>query len=112
MKQGTKILSPELFSLDGDWKDYFLELKSIKKGDVFYECNNRKAVNYELKALEDAHKYKNGWMCKVQTIDGKTIELYVSGTTTGHSSYPAPNFFNTPQVLSFLDGKGYVYEIR
>lgn len=110
MKQEARVFSPEVFNTDGDWKDYFLELKNVKKGDTFYESSNRKAVNYELKALEDAHKYKNWWICKVQKMDGNVIELCVSAST-GNPSYPLPNFFTTPQVLSFIDGLGHVYEV-
>lgn len=110
MKQEVTILSPDLFNVEGDWEDYYLELKNLKRGDIFYESDNRNALNYELKAIEDARKTGNGWMCKVQTKDGEVVELYVSAATFS-SSFPGPNLFKIPQVLTFVDGVGYGYPI-
>jgi hypothetical protein len=111
MKQGIKILPPDLFNGDGNWDDYYLEIKHLKRGDIFYESDNRNALNYQLKALEDAKKTKNGWICKAQTADGNIVELYVSAATFS-SSFPGPNLFKLPQILSFIDGVGYVYQIN
>jgi len=110
MEKGIKFLPLNVFNEEGDWKDFYLELKNLKKGDVFYESDNRNAYNYELKATEDARKAKNGWFCKVQKTDGEIIELYVSATTYS-SSFPGPNLFKIPQVLTFMDGIGPGYQI-
>ena len=106
MKQAIKIISPDLFKLDGDWKDFYLEIKDLKKGDVFYESDNRNAFNYELKAIDDARKTNNGYACKVKTLNGEIVELYMSANTT----YVGPNLFKIPQILDYIDGK-YVYVI-
>lgn len=108
MKQGIKFLSPDLFNFGEDWSDYYLELKTLKKGDVFYECASRNGENYELKAIEDARKTRNGWICKVQTSDNKIVEFYVSANTT----YNGPNLFRAPQHLTKLDNGKYVYVVK
>lgn len=110
MKQMTKVFSPRMFNMEENWEDFYLELKSVRKGDVFYESDNRNAVNYELKALEDAKQSNGGWMCKVQKMDGEVVNLYVSAMTFS-TTYPGPNFFRVPQVLSFIEGKGHMYQI-
>lgn len=110
MKQEIKILPPDLFNDEGDWKDFYLELKHIKRGDTFYESDNRNEINYELIALENARKTNGGWFCKAKKTDGEVVELYVSAATFS-SSFPGPNLFRAPQVLSFEEGRGYVYKI-
>ena len=63
-----------------------VELKNVKSGDVFYECE--RGQNMEMKALEDARRIRrgknmhvpgkyvqDGYICKVQTVEGE-IELY------------------------------------
>ena len=108
MKQAIKILPLELFNFGEDWKDYYLELKQLRKGDIFYECLSRNGENYELRAIEDARKTRNGWICKVQKIDEEIVELYVSANTT----YNGPNFFRAPQHVSRLDNGKYVYVVK
>lgn len=108
MKQGIKILPPDLFNYGEDWNDYYLELKSLKKGDVFYECASRSGENYELRAIEDARKTRNGWICKVQTSDNRIIEFYVSADT----SYNGPNLFRAPQHLTQLENGKYAYVVK
>lgn len=108
MNQEAKMFSPELFNLGENWNDYYLELKTLKKGDVFYECISRDSENYELKAIEDARKTKNGgWACKVQKTDGEIMTFYVSATT--HSG---PNLYKSPQHLTQLDNGKYVYVVK
>ena len=110
MENAIKILPTVLFTDEGDWGDYYLEIKHLKKGDIFYESDNRNSINYELKALEDAKKERGGWICKAQTTGGEIVELYVSATTFS-TSFPGPNLFKTPQILSFVDGVGYAYQV-
>ena len=109
MENGIKILTPDLFKKNGeDWKDFYLEIKELKKGDVFYESETRTGENYELKAIEDARKTKNGWICKVEKSNNEIVEFYVSADT----AYHGPNLFRTPQVLSQLDNGEYVYIVK
>ena len=108
MKQGIKILPPNLFNLGDNWNDYYLELKNLQKGDIFYECESRTGANYELKALEDAKKIKNGWICKVQTSDNQVMEFFVSANT----SYIGPNLFRAPQYLTQLENGKYAYVVK
>lgn len=107
MEKGIKILTPDLFNFGEDWKDYYLELKELKKGDVFYECSSH-GENYELKAVEDAKKSGNGWICKVKTNEEEIVEFYVSANTT----YSGPNLFRSPINLTYVEGKGYVYIVK
>lgn len=108
MEKGIKVLSPELFKSGENWEDFYVELKELRKGDVFYECSPRSSENYELKAIEDAKKTRNGWMCKVETSDKKIVDFYVSANTT----YTGPNLFMSPQNLTQLDNGKYVYIIK
>jgi hypothetical protein len=108
MKQGIKFLPPDLFNYGDNWEDYYLELKSLKKGDVFYECEARSGENYELKAIEDAKKTRNGWICRVKNSDDEVIEFFVSANTT----YYGPNLFRAPQHLTQLENGQYVYVVK
>lgn len=108
MKQETKILPPDLFNYGESWNDYYLELKHLKKGDVFYECASRSGENYELRAIEDARKTNNGWICKVQTSDKQIVEFYVSADTT----YNGPDLFRAPQHLTQLENGKYAYVVK
>jgi len=108
MKNGIKMLPPDLFNYGEDWNDYYLELKNLKKGDVFYECASRSGENYELRAIEDARKTRNGWMCKVKKSDNEVVEFFVSADT----SYYGPNLFRAPQHLTQLENGKYVYVIK
>lgn len=114
MKNGIKFLPLNIFNQEGDWDDFYLEIKSLKKGDIFYESDNRNGSNFELKAIEDAKKTRNGWICKAQKTNGEIVELYVStsaSTYINNTSYSGPNLFKIPQIFSFVDGIGYVYQI-
>lgn len=57
-----------------------VNFKEIKKGDVFYECDFGK--NFELTALENTRKRKDGWSCLVITIDGDVVELFLANNTS------------------------------
>lgn len=108
MKQGIKFLPPSLFNQGEGWNDFYLELKNLKKGDVFYECESRSGENYELRAIENARKTRNGWLCKVKKSDDEIVEFYVSANTT----YYGPNLFRTPQHLTQLENGQFVYVVK
>lgn len=57
-----------------------IKIKDIKKGDVFYECEYGK--NMQFLALTDAYEQDEGWAVKGQGIHGE-IEFY------SNSKYPA-----------------------
>ncbi len=100
-------MKPEECDLGENWVDYYLELCNVKKGETFYECE--RGYNFQLKALEDAKRLRDGWYCKVQNTKNEVVELYVSATT---SNYPGPNLFKAPQYLEYDEELGYVYLIN
>ena|ERR1035437_359433 len=108
MKQAIKILTPDLFKNGENWEDFYLELKQLRKGDIFYECSTRSGENYELIAIEDARKTRNGWICKVKKNDEEIVEMYVSANTT----YNGPSLFWAPQNLSQLESGKYAYLVK
>lgn len=68
-------------------------METIKKGDVFYECEH--GVNIKLEALSDAIPTNEGWLCRVKSAYGIT-NIYSSAATVlyGPSLYKEP-FFST-----------------
>jgi hypothetical protein len=102
----TRFLRPEECDLGENWVDYYLEISNIKKGETLYECE--KGYNYQLKALEDAKRVQDGWICKVQNSRNEIVELYVSADT----QYHGPNLFRAPQYLTSDEEKGSVYFIH
>ena len=104
--KNTSFIKPEKCNLGENWEDYFLEVSNIKKGETLYECEM--GFNYQLKALEDAKKTRDGWYCKVQNTQNEIVELYVSADTFHH----APNLFRSPQYLTSDEEKGSVYFIH
>lgn len=84
----------------------FVDLKKLKKGDVFYECHFKSGKNYELKLKENPIPVNDGVECITETITGDEIRIYVSGNT----EYKAFNLFKTPQNLTKIDDN-YVYII-
>lgn len=107
MKKKIKFLRPELFEFGDSWNDYYVELKSIRKGDIFYECE-RYGENYELIALETARRVRGGWACWVQTREFGKFEMFVSANTT----HAGPNLFRAPQHLTQLETGEYVYVVK
>lgn len=103
--ENVKFIRPNECDLGENWEDYFLEIRSIKKGEIFYECCYGK--NIELIALEDAKKKDNGWYCLVECLSGKVVEIFISADT----KYNAVSFFRTPQYLEYNEKEGYVYPI-
>lgn len=106
METNKNYLKPSECDLGEEWRNYFLELEEVRKGDVFYECE--RGVNYELKAISDAILTNDGWVCMAKNKKGKVVELFVSGNT----EYNAVNFFRTPQHLTKCEEKGCVYFIE
>jgi hypothetical protein len=85
----------------------FLDLKNLKKGDVFYECYFKSGKNYELKLKENPVLLKNGIECIVETLNGDEVDIYISGDT----EYKHLNLFKVPQNLTKIDDKKFVYII-
>jgi hypothetical protein len=104
--ENLKFIRPNECDLGENWEDYFLEIRSIKKGELFYECE--RGYNYQLKALEDAKRTRDGWYCKAQNTRNEVIELFVSADTQHH----VPNLFRAPQYLTCDEEKGSVYFIH
>lgn len=104
--KNLNFIRPEQCDLGENWVDYYLKISDIKKGETFYECE--RGFNYQLQALEDARRTREGWTCKVKSSDDKVVEIYVSANT----QHPGPNLFRTPQYLTCDDEKGSVYFIH
>lgn len=104
--ENLKFIRPNECDLGENWEDYFLEIRSIKKGEIFYECYYGK--NIKLIAIEDARKLKDGWYVKAKSTQNEVIELYVSATT---SNYSGLNLFRAPQYLEYDEKEGYIYPI-
>jgi len=103
--RNKSFIRPSDCDLGENWIDYYLEISNIKKGETFYECYYGK--NIQLKALSDAKKTAEGWVCYVENIKGEKVELFMSANTT----YVGANFFRTPQYLEYDEEKGYIYPI-
>lgn len=99
MGQGIKILKPKDFNMEEDLSDVYLEVKNIKKGDVFFECN--RMTNHRLVALTNARRISDGFYVVAETIDGEKIEIFYSCFT----SYPGPNFYIEPQYLTKVENE-------
>ena len=104
--KNISFIKPDECDLGEEWVDYYLEVSNIKKGETLYECE--RGCNYQLKALEDAKKFKDGWYCKVRNSQNEVVELYVSADTQHHG----PNLFRMPQYLTSDEEKGSVYFIH
>ena len=104
--ENKRFIKPQEVDFGDDWVDYYLEVSNIKKGETLYECE--KGFNYQLKALEDAKRIKDGWCCKVQNTQNEVVELYVSADT----QHRGPNLFRAPQYLTCDEEKGSVYLIH
>jgi len=102
----TDFIKPGECDLGENWVDYYLEIANIKKGETFYECE--RGFNYQLEALEDAKKLRDGWYCRVQNTKNEVVELFVSADTHHHG----PNLFRAPQYLTCDEEKGSVYFIH
>lgn len=95
MEYGVDFLRPKDFSnLGEEWSDIYLEVKNIRKGDVFYECE--RGNNYQLVALTSARRISDGWYCIAKNSSGEKVEIFVSEMT----QHPGPNLFREPQYFS------------
>jgi len=105
MENGIKFLRPKDFNLGEDWSDVYLEIKNIRKGEIFFECI--KGENHKLLALTSARRISDGFFVVVQNDEGDIGEIFYSDFTL----YPAPNLFREPQYLTEIN-KELVYVIE
>jgi hypothetical protein len=103
--ENKRFIKPQEVDFGDNWVDYYLEVSNIKKGETLYECNYGK--NIQLRALSDAKKIKDGWICYVENLEGEKCELFMSANT----SYKGVNLFRAPQYLDFDEKIGYIYPI-
>lgn len=104
--KNLSFMRPNECDFGENFKDYYVEIGSIKKGEIFFECS--RGWNHQLKATEDAKKEEDGWYCKVETSNKTVVEIYVSNNT----SYSGTNFFRAPQYLTCEEKLGSVYIIK
>jgi hypothetical protein len=104
MKHGVDYLRPRDFNFGEDWVEVFLEVKNIRKGDVFFECE--RGVNHRLVALTSARRVNDGFYVVAETSSNEKVEIFYSEFT----SYPAPNFYREPQYLTQHEDE-LVYEL-
>ena len=107
MKKSVKVVKPSMFNYGEDWRDYYLRIKDLRKGDVFYECSS-KGENFELKVLENPKRTKEGWFCLVENLNKEVFDFFVSSNT----SYRDPSLFWAPIHLSQLESGDYGYVIK
>ena len=107
MKATVKFVKPNVFNDYEDWNDYYVQIKDLRKGDVFYECS-KSGENFELKVLENPKKTTEGWFCLVETSKKEVHDFFVSAYT----SYNGPNLFWAPIHLSKLENGEFGYEIK
>jgi len=103
--ENLKFIRPKDCDLGDNVEDYLIQISNIKKGETIYECNYGR--NVQLKALEDAKKTEEGWVCCVETLSGEIGELFLSAST----EYVGIKLFKTPQYLEYDEKKGYIYPI-
>ncbi|MFA5067163.1 MAG: hypothetical protein WC466_03890 [Candidatus Izemoplasmatales bacterium] len=95
MEGDIKFLKPKDFcNLGDDWKDIYVEIKNIKRGDVFFECE--RGNNYQLKAITNSRRISDGWYCVVENTTGERFEIFVSDMTC----HPGPNLFKEPRFIT------------
>lgn len=100
MNRDVNYLRSEVFAESSeDWNDVYLKIKDIRKGDVFYECEQ--GVNYKLVATTNARRISDGWYCNVKNSDGESFEFFVSDNT----NHPGPNLFREPQYITKYNEK-------
>jgi len=89
-------------------QDDFVEVKDIKKGDLIYECDFSIGLNYEFKAITDAHPYEKGWKCLLKNKEGEEFEIYVSG---GTKPMYLPTLYRSPFIVESGDNGKIHYPI-
>lgn len=67
-----------------------LEIKDIKKNDIFYECES--GWNLQFLALTDPYREDEGWALKARGIRGETL-FYVRD---GYGHY-GPKLYREPE---------------
>ena len=104
MKHGIDFLRPKDFNFGENWADVYLEVKNIRKNDIFFECI--RGVNYRLIALTSARRINDGFYAVALNSLGEKVEIFYSEFT----SYPGPNLYREPQYLTEYEEE-LVYEI-
>ena len=104
MEKMQKMYSPRVFANEALDENLFLGIHEIKKGDIFYECE--RGVNVELRALGDAQRIGNGWLCKVKT-NNKIMTIY-SSTTNMYG----PNLYRMPYYLTMNEQNQSVFLVE
>lgn len=100
MVHGVDFLVPQDFeNLIEEYDEIHLDVRKIKKGDIFYECE--KGINYKLIAISNAKKVGDGWYCLVKNSSGKKYQIFISNIT----NYPCSNLFKEPQFLTKINNK-------
>ena len=109
MEKGIKILKPRDFyfgeEFGEEFEDIYVEIKNIRKGDVFFECE--RGENYKLVAVTNARRINDGWYCVVENTQKERAELFVSEMT----EHPGPTLFREPIYLTKIE-KQVVYVIE
>lgn len=105
MESGIRFLKPVDFNFGEKFKDIYVEVKEILKGDVIYECV--RGCNYELVALTNARRINDGWYCIVENSKKEVLELFMSDLT----SYPGPNLFREPRFITKVEKNNVIYII-
>jgi len=99
MERGIKFLRPRDFNFGEEILDSYLEVKNIRKDDIFYECS--RLCNHKLVALTNARRISDGFYVVVETLSGEKAEIFYSDFT----SYPGPSLFLEPQYLTKVNKK-------
>lgn len=94
MENEIKFLRPRDFNFGEEWTDVYLEVKNIRKGDVFFECE--RGGNYRLLALTSARRVSDGWYCIAENSNREKVEIFVSEIT----NHPGPKLYREPQYIT------------
>lgn len=105
MEYKVDYLRPRDFQIGEDWSDVYLEVKNIRRGEVFFECD--RGINYKLTALTSARRINDGFYCLAETVDKEKIEIFMSDKT----SHPGPNLFREPQYITEYKNE-LIYELK
>jgi len=103
MRYNAEYLSIKELSKKENWTDLYVDIKSIKNGDVFFECEHNE--NFKLIALTNSVKLKDGWYCIVLNRRNEKVTLFYSNDT----DFQTPNLFYEPQNHSYSEKNELVY---
>lgn len=80
-------------------EEIYINLNKIKKGDIFYECENN--INLKMEALTDVVKNNEGYSFSAKSTLG-ICEIFISKY---NSSIDMPNFCWEPIFFEICKGK-------